>query len=331
MCWIALTKRQFLPSILEDQEDRGLDSLWVMSSNFTYKKVSNAKPVKKLEDYQKYVRRLSDTGLVILHHRKATVGNVTPKNCHPFKGNTFSMFQNGTSKKFYKEYKDVFPAETDSECILKYVESKTNKIEEIPAIIDKMKEETKDIVGILIFTKWNRILFYADWERESWIDINWNGKCLNEIRNYPPNKFMWYKNKGWMILDFHFNIIENNFKDINKEKFITYSNSYVSPSDYSSYYNSGSYWSKWQYTTKTLFNMTNEEKWYYHLFKNHIEENMQVWITPYMDNLEDVLWTWYWAENLIHLGVTEEERIKNGFDIQIFRLAFNHCQQWELV
>ena len=169
----------FLNKNLANQVDRWLDSVWVITWWKIYTTIKNG-----LKGYRKYIRHLwqEPDSLSILHHRKATIWDITLDNSHPFIWKHFNLMQNWTSKKFYKMYDDIYKWETDSETLMNYIESRTKDIRKVPAVLDNLAEQMDETFWNIIITNGNLILFYADWARETYINIK--GKKVESITNY---------------------------------------------------------------------------------------------------------------------------------------------------
>ena len=159
-----------------------------------------------------------------MHHRKATIGAITPDNAHPFEGKYFQLMQNGTAQTFYNANKLSYGKDTDTETLLHYIEDRTSKLEDIPEILEQLSNRLKEDLGIIIVVdkRNNHILFYADGARESYIDLDFIHMKVNGIYNYVPGSNNGFENVGHIILDFDFNIIRNTFTQLNKDIFYLY-------------------------------------------------------------------------------------------------------------
>lgn len=202
---------------LLNQLDRGLDSLWIINKEATYKVLKD-----KYKGYKKYLRRqVREEWLTIMHHRKASIGSVNLDNAHPFEGNNFILMHNWTARKFFTRYGWVYKKDTDSETLLRYIEDKTDTIEEIPKVIEELCDRLQENLGNVIITDIarNKILFYTDWARESFLHFDWKNYKLKGIYNYKPWTSLWFSNEWSVILDFNFNIIDFDFKEINEAQY----------------------------------------------------------------------------------------------------------------
>lgn len=266
MCWIAITTRGKLREVLLNQKTRGLDSIWII----LWKERTQWKAIRKTyKEYKRYIRfdvKGESDWIAIMHHRKASIGSINTDNAHPFKGKRFSLMHNGTARDFYSRYNGVYRKETDSEALLAYIEQRVVEIGDIPEVLVRLSDSLwEDLWNIIIIdTLNNKVLFYSDWARDSYISLSEDKKKVVWIFNYPPieeqiklNRYnQWYENVGHIIMDFNFNIIENTFMWINSEDFFDfYSGRYgmqrctVNSSVYStnSYtHNWVTYWKHWE-------------------------------------------------------------------------------------
>ena len=220
MCSIYIGTKEKLRETLLNQKDRGLDSLGIVSNKRTHRLVRS-----KYKGYKKYIRNMvNDDWLLIMHHRKATIGAITPDNAHPFEGKYFQLMQNGTATNFHSGYADVYKKDTDTENLLHYIEDRTSNLEDVPEILEQLSSRMLEDLGIVIIVdKYSKqILFYADWARESYLDLDFIHMKVNGIYNYKPGESEWYENIGYIIFDFDFNIIRNKFNRLNKDKFYLY-------------------------------------------------------------------------------------------------------------
>lgn len=220
MCGIAITKYKNILDTFDRQIDRGTDSIWLITNSTVYRNAAN---------YKKYIRYFKNTldkeinkdELVIFHHRAASIGKVNIDNTHPFKGNNFLLIHNWTSRKIFKELKDQYKEEVDSLLLLRIIEDFTDKISEIPDVLDFLLSEYNDILGTVIIQDFRtgETLVYSDGERET--DITIKNNKLVSLYNYAPWKSSWFENKGWLIFNQNNWIIkENTFVWLNTKKFI---------------------------------------------------------------------------------------------------------------
>ncbi len=236
MCGIAIVKKEEIEEVLENQIDRGLDWIWFMVSDWKWQKYLEW----SIYAYNKIIKRVNNwlaktnmsDDFVMFHHRKASIGKINIDNSHPFIGENFDLMQNGTSKKFFNKYKDVIyldidgndmpKASTDSENLLRFIETRTNKLNEIPKVLEELDKELggEKFGCLMIRDRYGNFLFYSDGERETNIEIKWDK--LVRITNYPLKGYRGWKNKGWLISSFKWEIQENTFKNLNTESFYTY-------------------------------------------------------------------------------------------------------------
>lgn len=214
MCWIIITtNKEDIKEHLKYQEDRWLDSLWIINKECIYRSVK-----AKIEWYNEIIDKMKDVKWIhLIHHRKASIWDINLNNAHPFMWKKFILIQNWTMKDFHKE--TDFEEDVDSHNLLLYIEKNAKNIKWVPKAFDKFKEEFKEEFGIVILAdyKWN-IIFITDGGRESYIDIEEDKIKL--IRNYRIWEKEWYKNKWYIIFDFEWNIISKEFEwEINWEDF----------------------------------------------------------------------------------------------------------------
>lgn len=214
MCWIIVAPKEKLEKILSSQSDRWLDSVWILNSSDYYHKIVK----KDLKWYTNYINSSLEEvdWLYILHHRKATIWTINLDNAHPFIWTKFALVQNWTAKDFHKAVWETYKQEVDSHNLLKYIEEKAETIFDIPKVMETFKEEFKDDFWILIITDRNwYILFISDWERES--DINIKDDKVISISNYRKWEKEWYKNTWYIVFEYNWTILAQNFKEwINK-------------------------------------------------------------------------------------------------------------------
>jgi hypothetical protein len=256
MCWIAITKYEDLAETLERQNDRGLDSIWIINKKNIQKATK-----EDLDWYLDFIKNKVEKvdWLNILHHRKATVWAINIDNAHPFIWDKFILIQNWTIKSFNNSQKDTYWAEVDSHNLLHLIEENAETINEIPIIMEAFKEEYKDSYWIVIVLDyiWN-ILFISDWARESYIDIKDNK--INFIWNYSKDLAWWYINKWYLIFNFDWDIIENWFKEeLNKELF-TKPVVYQQPNQYNFNYYDDIYMGYWRNNIHNTHKIKKKEK-----------------------------------------------------------------------
>lgn len=213
MCWIRIVTKDKLRETLYNQQDRWLDWLWVISKDFIYRVYKS-----DYTWYKKYIKKnIKWEWLFIMHHRKATIGKIWLENVHPFKWKHFYLMQNWTADTFFYNYKTKYQKETDSETLLHYIEERTSNIYEVPSILEQLSERIVEDLWNIIITNWKTILFYSDWARESYIDIEDNK--INWIYSYTPLTKKWFDNRWHMFFDFNWIIEKNTFEKINISKY----------------------------------------------------------------------------------------------------------------
>lgn len=244
MCWIAICSFDRCKEVLEEQNDRWLDSLWIIN-------LDHQTFIKWVKDTQKQYDTFIDEiesqdGNIIMHHRAASIGKVTLNNAHPFFTPRFWLMQNWTSKDFFKEYKKVYNKETDSETLLHYLDEECDSLEWAQKILDLMTDNLWII--IMIDKSLSKILIFSDGKRESFFDIK-DDKLL-EFTNYQPWYYEGYTNIGYMILDFDLNILKQEFDaELNTVAF-------VNPYKYT-YIVDDAYYTKWVDNKSSMYNIQN--------------------------------------------------------------------------
>lgn len=252
--------------------------------------------------------------LVLLHHRKASIWDINIPNTHPFFASHFYLMQNWTAKTFFAEHKAKFYwKETDSETLLGYIETQTQELEQVPKVLEELEENTFDNFGnIIMMDRWWFILFYSDWHRESYIDIEKNEEQkidrVKRITSYEPNTNKGYENKGWLIMDREWNVLINTFEKINEKAFkpvIVYN--YRKEEAHEDYYNTlyPSYtYNKYDVTTsigyiKPLDSLTDLELEEFEEATNFFYENMTSFINKWWSHcLGEYLQYIYWVPNI---------------------------------
>lgn len=232
MCGIAICKYSEARNAFNRQIDRGTDSLWIVTNERIKRVTGDLKTYN--EWFDECDAEIDSNELVLFHHRAASVGKVNIDNAHPFMGKKFILFQNWTSRKVFSQFKTDYNEEVDSKVILWIIEDFADTIEEVPNVIDLLKEETNDTVGILIIQDFSgKTLLYTDWARESDIKIkDWK---LKSVYNYAPWKKSWYRNNWWLLFNQNnWKIIEKHFEKMNTIPFAK--PKVVNPYEYSNYY-----------------------------------------------------------------------------------------------
>lgn len=207
MCWIIISTKPSLSWILSHQKDRGLDSVWVLSSENMYKATKEG-----LDWYNNFIDRIEDDRkLYILHHRKATIWEINIDNAHPFIWAKYTLVQNWTVRLFNVSGKEDYGQDVDSHNLLHLIEDFSNTLEEVPKVMKQFKKVYKDEFGIVILVDkdW-RILFISDGARESYIEtFEW--KVLS-ISNYETWTIYWYKNSWYILFEFDWTILSSKFE-----------------------------------------------------------------------------------------------------------------------
>lgn len=249
MCGIAFDKFDNIKNILKLQKDRGLDWMWIITKQLWTIKwwpkedsieawISVEAYIDTLEKY--YEEQNITSGNVIMHHRKASIGSKGATNAHPYYWSKFSLIQNGTSKdmRTWWDIELICRTKSDTYCFLQYIERHCNTLEEIAVLLDKAIWT----IWVIMVSDWERILFYSDKLRESYIVIEDNKVVRISSKNIDETVWEYY-NKWYILFNFEWDIIEKNLTSFNEKKIIT-------PSTYYWHYN---VW--WTYNNTS----TNEE------------------------------------------------------------------------
>ena len=219
MCWITIAKASDLKKYLLNQKDRWLDSMGFLYNWFVYKAV-----FKTYKEYKTYLFKQNLwEWLALMHHRKATIGSISLDNAHPFKWKHFWLMQNWTAKVFHTAHKEEHWKDVDTANLLAYIEKQTSKLDEVPQILEWLTSKflSDDFWNIIIKHN-DRVLFYSDGTRDSYIDIEWDK--INSISNYKLDETKWFKNKWYIIFSVTTWLIEKNtFENINQVVFNKYS------------------------------------------------------------------------------------------------------------
>ena len=160
------------------------------------------------------VRNLDDSDFILLHHRKSTYGSTNLSNVHPFVGEKFVLLQNGSSKAIHNWWKIEFIGETDktdSYYILKYLEKhNATSLNEAQELLNQIAGTSWEDLGVIVLVdkQTNQILFYMDWARSLYIELE-NETKVNYISSLKQGVYTEYFNEGYLIIDFEWNIIEN--------------------------------------------------------------------------------------------------------------------------
>lgn len=253
MCWIAIANWDRLKEILSEQKDRWLDSLWIFNNGAIHKITAS-----KFKDYKTFLFKNNFKGLSILHHRKATIWDITLENAHPFKGKKFILMQNWTATSFHKAYKVKYWKEVDTHNLLCYIEENANTLEEVVVALTELWDmfQYDDFWNIIVVEKTtHKVLFISDWTRESYID--YNKEKVNLITNYEPWKKRWYKNVWFIIFDMDWIIEKDNFVFTNLEEFIGFSQCLIN------YYNQDNKLDDYQFDWKWIYSILHTKEWSY--------------------------------------------------------------------
>lgn len=274
MCWIAVTRKENILKTLYAQKDRGLDSVWFIDWQ-NIKKIIYKTYQEYRTWFKKKINPKLSNNLIVLHHRKATIWDVNIQNAHPFIWKKFAIVQNWTSKVFHEAYKDVYKWETDTEKLLHYIETRADFLEEVPEVISSLSKAISDeFWNIILVDYYGRYLFYTDWVRESYIDIDSEKGILNNIFSYEPNTNKWYEHNWYILFNNLGQIAIDTIWEKNKIKFYSYSNNYVYTNawDYKQYTVSEILWLKeWD---KDYYELDEFEQVEYELVKEYLSANL---------------------------------------------------------
>jgi len=288
VCGIAIANWEELRKILWEQKDRGLDSVWIINNWSIFRVTAST-----YRQYKKYLFKKSFKGLTIMHNRKATIWDVNLKNAHPFQWKRFLLAQNGTCRYFHIAHKSTYNQEVDTYNLLLHLEDECNSLEECKIELDRLVNMYMwdDFWNIIIVDR-DRILFYSDWFRESFININKEENKIISITNYEPWEKEWYKNVWYLIMDREWIILTNWFKKINTH---CYYNKYLSNKTTPLSYNNWYYW--WY----------SNNNWYYWWYSNN---NWYYWINE------------MWIPIQEEIPFSEEEKTTKDFE-------FSFNEYWE--
>lgn len=204
MCWIWLIPKKDLYPTLANQKVRWLD--WIGIIDFKQWELLKAFKAKSLVAYEDYINNTfkKDDDMCFIHHRAASVWAVSIDNTHPFVWEKFLLAQNWTSKDLYAELAPIYWAETDSECLLWYLEDWCDTLEECIDLLDTIE----DTLWIICLFHKGRILIYSDSCRWSYLDIydvkfkkKKTKSYLRSFTNFKAHSSSEYKNWFYMILD----------------------------------------------------------------------------------------------------------------------------------
>lgn len=215
MCWIALIPKSKLYDTLKNQKTRWLDSIWIIDFQTNWLHTAydtSTREIDQLIYYKQFINSVAKEWeeLCFMHHRKASIWNITLDNAHPFVWDKFILAQNWTSKSFMDDYWLVYWKETDSETILAYLEEMCNTLEEC---IDILDEIDAPLWIIFLFHK-GRTLIYSDSCRGSYISIydvtdkdEKTGEeiitesYLAELTNLKEDSVLEYRNWFYLIVE----------------------------------------------------------------------------------------------------------------------------------
>lgn len=219
MCGIIIYKeKEKIKQKLVQQVSRWLDSLWGVKKMNS--EIGIFKTLWNIDSYLSEIETQIFEDLLAVHHRDASVWKVNLENAHPFVGEKFILFQNGTAKRFHAKFFLRYKKQVDSWNLLEYLEEHAKNLEEIPELIQKLTHETGDVFWIVYVTDRNKNLLYLDGARPSYIDIK--NQKLEWFANFCDEGNYWYTHK-WHIFFHHcWEIIDTNISEFNREKFITH-------------------------------------------------------------------------------------------------------------
>jgi predicted glutamine amidotransferase len=301
MCGIGYCQWDRVREILLLQQDRWLDSVGIH-------RLDKWKYFKFVEDdiekYSLEISKINNSWMVLLHHRKATIWNITLANAHPFYSSWFCLLQNGTANKFFKLYWDIFKKETDTECLLAYIVRATKNISEIPLVLERLSKRIWEKFWNILVTNWDTVLFFSDWDRESYIDIANNN--VKEIRNYKNT--YWYNNKWYLLFSKNWEIIKNTFLNINM---------YINSGDYfKTNYKIKNKKHKYKYNSTLKSVVETYYKWqydeiYYFLYGSDFLYNYIRWIITYEELVKQILLWHYWCETEEEYSLLYKEKFRD--------------------
>ncbi len=299
MCWIAFVKKESMLTTLWNQQDRWLDSFWIVTEWGQWYKLIRP----DFKSYRKWIKKwlkpkLQNNSFVMLHHRKATIGEVKIENAHPFVWRKFTLMQNWSARNFHKIYeKNVW--ETDTEKLLNYIETRADSLEEIPEVMRKLKEYTKDTFGNLLIRDRNkRVMLHCDGDRE--IHIQYTDETETQIEylsSYEAWKKAWKFIIGYLLFNFKWEVIEKNYEDKPKTTY-TY-NRYDCGYDYLSDYSWYLEWRQKSLLAQQIKEEQEQEAIEYDLVSDYINKNMvYVFMNSENNILENYLEYTYWVRTM---------------------------------
>ena len=206
MCWIWLVKKKDLFPTLENQRARGLDWIWII--DIKKKELYRTYKGSYLWCYESYIKEkfnpdINENAMHFIHHRAASVWEVSLWNTHPFVGKKFLLAQNWTSKDLYKTYWDAYWKETDTETLLCLLEDMCDTLDECIDYLDTLE----CTLWIIFIFKDDEVLIYADSCRWSYVDIydvkykkKPNKSFLRSFTNLKENSNLEYKNGFFMVV-----------------------------------------------------------------------------------------------------------------------------------
>lgn len=218
-------------NFLKKIEERGIDSLGILSLEQNKRKVMKCMPSvpqsqlndKLLNDYKNKIEEISSACLI--HLRKASIGDKTLRNAHPYIGEKFILSQNGTSRDLHSFFKEKAALEnfeinkyweSDSAALLSYIEERGIKtLEDIVNLLNLIKD---DLWIIFVYDKEEgTALIYSDAERELYVQIEDNKLIRAENYKNEEEKNFYY---DWYII-FNFEtsvIIKKEWEIIKRHK-----------------------------------------------------------------------------------------------------------------
>ncbi len=165
--------------------------------------------------YNDFTKDIPNSTNLLFHHRKSSVGNISLENSHPFKGEKFTLMQNGTDKKMkdWWAIEGVDANNTDTYCILKFLELHANNLDECVVWLTHLSD-----VGIKLWVicvvEGDKILIYTDWDRELYIEKTKDSvEFFSSVELGSKAKS---KCEGYMVIDFKWNILIDEMQKLNE-------------------------------------------------------------------------------------------------------------------
>lgn len=167
-------------------------------------------------------RKFDQDKFVFAHHRKGTVGSNGIPNTHPFEWAKFILAQNGTDKRIHEWgiVEGIDPDRSDTFVLLQYLEMHCNSLQECVERLGILIQRKITIGTVMIYSKTeDKFLFFADGERSLYIEKNADG-TIDYIQSRKDDTVKDYKTKGYLVVDWTWQVFVEDIQDLNKEKYV---------------------------------------------------------------------------------------------------------------